>query len=420
MRYVPIENSFYIKNRTNLANKMAKNSVAIFTANAVFKTSADGEAGFKQNSSFFYLTGIDQEDCKLIIYKSENSIEEILFIAETNDKIRIWEGDKLTKKQATDFSGINQIIYLDVFYDKVKNIGKNLDKIYLHVDLSHQKSTNILSVEKQLLTRVKKYFPNIQFENPAPWINEQRCVKDPREIVQIKKAIEISKTAFNYFAKAIQPGLAEYQLEAELNYHMTKLGSRNPAFQSIIASGGNACVLHYIKNNAICKENETLLLDFGAEYGGYNADITRVLPVSATFTGRQAEVYEAVLEVLNYLKKYIKPGEKLSEIRQEARNVIGKKLHALNLISKVTEESISNYFPHGPSHFLGLDVHDVGERDTILSENMLITCEPGIYIPDEGLGIRLENDLLLTKNGNLDLCVDIPITIKEIENLKNS
>jgi Xaa-Pro aminopeptidase len=420
MRYVPIEASFYSKNRKKIASKMKTNSMAVFTANAVYKSSGDGEAGFRQNSSFFYLTGIDQEDCKLLIYKSDTSIEEILFVAETNEKIKVWEGEKLSKEQATGLSGIEEVLYLDVFYDKVKSLGKNLKQIYLHADLSHEKNTSIQTSEKQLNRRVRKYFASQNFENLAPWVNLERCVKDPREIGQVKKAIEISKVAFEYFAKALKSGLTEYQIEAELNYHMTKQGSRYPAFQTIVATGANACVLHYIKNQAICKAGDSLLLDFGAEYGGYNADITRVVPVSGTFTGRQAEVYNAVYEVLLYLKKYSKPGEKLADLKKEAREIIGKKLVDLKLVTKATEENISTYFPHGPSHFLGLDVHDVGERDTFLKENMLITCEPGIYIPEEGLGIRLENDLLLTKSGNIDLCAAIPITLKDIENLKNS
>jgi Xaa-Pro aminopeptidase len=420
MRYVPIEASFYSKNRKIIASKMKTNSMAVFTANAVYKSSGDGEAGFRQNSSFFYLTGIDQEDCKLLIYKSDTSFEEFLFVAETNEKIKIWEGDKLSKEQATGLSGIENVFFNELFWDKLKHIGKEVRHIYLHLDKVHEKKAAIQTIEKQLNTRIRKYFSSKKFENLAPCVSELRCVKDPREIVQIKKAIEISNVAFNFFAKVLMPGLAEYQIEADLNYHMTRLGSRFPAFQTILASGSNACVLHYIKNDAICKEGDIVLLDFGAEYGGYNADITRVVPVSGTFSSRQAEVYNAVYEVLIYLKKYSKPGEKLTEIRKEAREIIGKKLVDLKLVPKATEENISKYFPHGPSHFLGLDVHDVGEKDQKLKENMLITCEPGIYIPEESLGIRLENDLLLTKSGNIDLCAAIPITLKDIENLKNA
>jgi Xaa-Pro aminopeptidase len=414
MRYQAIESSFYQKNRKFFAEKMDKNSMAIFTANTVFRASADGEVGFRQNSSFFYLTGIDQEECKLIILKTFDGVEEFLFVAETNEKIRIWDGDKLSIQQASALSGINQILYLDKFDEKIKYLGNNLNKIYCHVDLSHQRDKIIQTQEKQLYNRIRRNFNGLKFKNPALWINEQRVVKDSREIVQIKKAIEISKMAFNHFSNSLTEGVFEYQMEAELQYQMSKLGSRYPAFQSIVASGTNACVLHYIKNDSICKKEQMVLLDFGAEYGGYNADITRVLPVSGYFTDRQAEVYTAVLDVFKHLRKYIKPGEKLAEIKAEARYETGKKLMNLKLISNITDENISKYFPHGPSHFLGLDVHDVGERSVVLQENMLITCEPGIYIPEEGIGIRLENDLLISKNGNVDLCLDIPIEINDI------
>ena len=418
MRYTPIAADFYIQNRQILAQKFKKNSMAVFTANTFYKSSGDGEAGFKQNSSFFYLTGIDQEDCKLILLKTESAYEEFLFIAETNDKIRVWEGEKLSLVQARLLSGIKNIYHLSQFWSKIQSLGKGLSIIYGHLDLIHAKNTEIQTVEKQFLTRLKKSFSGVKFLNPAPWVNEQRLVKDPREIVQIQKAIDISAEAFKHLTKTLKPGLFEYQAEAELSYKMAAMGSRYPAFHTIMASGANACVLHYIKNDKICKEGDSVLIDFGAEYGGYNADVSRVLPVGASFTTRQKDVYQAVLEVLYYLKKYIKPGELLSEIRAETRIIIGQKLQNLNLASKISDEVILKYFPHGPCHFLGLVVHDVGDKSVKLSQNMLITCEPGIYIHEEGIGVRLENDLLITKNGNHDLCEAIPIEINEIEKLK--
>ncbi len=418
MRYTPIKADFYVQNRRRLAQRMKVNSLAVFTANAVYKSSGDGEAGFKQNSSFFYLTGIDQEECKLILLKTPSGVEEILFVAETNERIRVWEGDKLSLKEAADLSGIENVCYLKQFWSKIQNAGKSSEIIYAHIDLEHARNVDIQTAEKQFVTRLKKYFSQTKFENPAGWVNELRVVKDPREIVQIQKAIDISKTAFINFVSVAKPNVYEYQLEAKLHFEMAQLGSRQPAFQTIMASGANACVLHYIKNDGACKANDAILIDFGAEYGGYNADISRVIPVGKAFSSRQAEVYQAVLDVLFDLKKHIKPGELLAEIRTEARRIIGNKIVALKLASTATEEVILQYFPHGPSHFLGLDVHDVGDRSVKLAENMLITCEPGIYIPQEGIGIRLENDLLLTKNGNKDLCEHIPIEIRDIEKLK--
>ncbi len=418
MPNVPIEADFYRENRRRLSKKMRVNSMAVFTANTIYKSSGDGEVGFRQNSSFFYLTGIDQEDCKLILIKTTSGLEEMLFVAETNNHIRVWEGDKLSQKEATDLSGIESVYFLKQFWAKIQDVGRGLDLIYAHLDLNHVNKSYIQTAEKQFVTRLKKYFYQTKFENPAAWVNDQRVIKDSRELVQIQKAIDISASAFVNLLPAVKPNVYEYQLTAKLEYEMALEGSVKPAFQTIMASGANACVLHYIKNDDICKENEAVLLDFGATYGGYNADISRVIPVGATFSSRQKEVYQAVLDVFYYLKKYTKPGELLSEIRAEARGVIGKKLVALKLASTATEETISRYFPHGPSHFLGLDVHDVGDRSLKLSENMLITCEPGIYIPEEAIGMRLENDLLLTKNGNRDLCELIPIEINDIENLK--
>jgi Xaa-Pro aminopeptidase len=417
MRYVPIEASFYIKNRQAIFNKMSVNSIAVFTGSDFFKWSGDGGGGFRQNSSFFYLTGIDQEACKLVLFKTVSATHEWLFVAETNEKIRIWEGDKLSKAEASKLSGVDEIYYLDEFWTKLRKLKPEVETVYPHVDLVHEADATHLSVEKTLISKLKRTFLNKKFENPARWVNELRVIKDPRELVQIKKAIDISAEAFWYFCRELHTADFEYQTEANLHAKMHALGSRFQAFQTIVASGANSCVLHYVRNHDRLNRSETILLDFGAEYGNYNADITRVVPISGRFSSRQADVYDAVLAVFYALKKYIRPGVKLAEIRNEARKRIAKELFLLKIIPRASDLLIKNFFPHGPSHFLGLDVHDVGAKDIVLAENMIITCEPGIYIPAENLGIRLENDFRITSEGVEDLCEAIPLDRLEVEKL---
>ncbi|MGL4631731.1 MAG: aminopeptidase P family protein [Leadbetterella sp.] len=419
MRYEPIPSDFYIRNRKALSEKMVDNSIAIFCSNVYYPSSADGHFGFKQSSGFFYLTGIDQEDSFLVLIKSGGMLEEILFVLETSDHLKIWEGEKLTKTQAQNLSGIEEIRYTESFREYVKDIVKKISNVYFYSDTYHIEKKISYTFEISYYEDLKPIFKGKNVQNIAIEVDRLRLIKNPYEIRQIKKAIEITQTSFHAVAQKVAPGVHEYELEAELKYAWAKKGSRFPAFAPILASGEDSCVLHYIKNDKICKEGDVLLMDFGAEYGNYNADLTRVLPVSGRFSSRQEEVYVAVYEVFSQIKKYVKPGQMLKDIREYSQNSIGDQLIRLGLISKNTIENVKKYYMHGPSHFLGLDVHDVGERDTKLAAGMVITCEPGIYIAKEKIGIRLENDLLITQNGIEDLCEDIPLQLNDIYTLLN-
>jgi Xaa-Pro aminopeptidase len=421
MRYEKIANSFYIENRKKFAKKILPNSVAIFSTNDPLPTNADGTFGFVQNNTFFYLTGIDQEDGYLIIDNRKTPHQEILFIRETNEKIRVWEGEMLSKQEAIEISGIEKVEWSSEFWKKIELYLNNYLNIYTHIDLTQGKGTAFRSREKYLTTLLKRKFQNKNFINSSEIIDNLRIIKHPFEINQIKKAIETTKSGFERAAKFLNPGIYEFELEAEISHEFHKRRSRNHAFQPIMASGKNACVLHYITNNEILKNGDMILMDFGAEYGNYKADMTRVLPVNGKFTERQAEVYQSVLEVMHAIKKQMVVGNTIENLKKETQNLIGKELIKLKICSafdlKNEPKTILKYFPHGVSHHLGLDVHDVGDRKRPLEAGMLLTLEPGIYINAENLGIRLENDILITENGNEDLMIDIPLEIVEIENL---
>jgi Xaa-Pro aminopeptidase len=421
MRYEKIANSFYIENRKKFAEKILPNSVAIFSTNDPLPTNADGTFGFVQNSTFFYLTGIDQEDGYLIIDKRKTPHQEILFVRETNEKIRVWEGEMLSKEQAREISGIENVEWSSEFWKKIEPNLNNCLNIYTHIDLSQGKGTAFRSREKYLTTLLKRKFQNKNYINSSEIVDNLRIIKHPLEIIQIKKAIEITKIGFERAAKFLKAGIYEFELKAEISHEFYKRRSRNHAFQPIMASGKNACVLHYISNNEICNSGETILMDFGAEYGNYKADMTRVLPINGKFTERQTEVYQSVLDVMHAIKKQMVIGNTIDDLKKETQNLIVKELIKLGLCSaselKNEPKTILKYFPHGVSHHLGLDVHDVGNRKRPLEAGMLLTLEPGIYIQEENLGIRLENDILITENGNEDLMKDIPLEMIEIENL---
>jgi Xaa-Pro aminopeptidase len=421
MRYEKIANSFYVDNRKKFAEKILPNSVGVFSTNDPLPTNADGTFGFVQNSTFFYLTGIDQEDGYLIIDKRKTPHQETLFVRETNEKIRVWEGEMLSKKEAREISGIENVEWSSEFW---KIAGDNLNdclNIYTHIDFSQGKGTAFRSREKYLTTLLKRKFQNKNFFNSAEITYELRVIKHPLEIIQIKKAIETTKFGFETAARFLKSGIYEFELEAEISHEFSRRRSRNHAFQPIMASGKNACVLHYITNNEICKDGDLILMDFGAEYGNYKADITRTLPINGKFTDRQAEVYQSVLNVMHAIKKQMVVGNTIEDLKKETQNLIGIELFKLGICTtnelKNGPKVILKYFPHGVSHHLGLDVHDVGDRKRPLEAGMLLTLEPGIYINEENIGIRLENDILITQDGNEDLMKDIPLEIIEIENL---
>jgi Xaa-Pro aminopeptidase len=429
MRYSPAPKELYIRNRQKLVNKLKKNSTAILCSNEVIPTNADGIMGFKQNSDLFYLTGIDQEESFLILTPDhpKEKFREVLFIRETNDHLKVWEGEKLSKAKARELSGIQTIKWS---YEIEKFLDKNIHlpcHYYLNSNEHTGRNLDFISKTDQFNKWLKKDFGIKKTKKLAKILWDLRSIKEPEEIVQIAKAIEISKNALKIFAQNLKPDIPEYQLEAELTYQFQLNKSRGHAFQPIIASGKNACVLHYISNNEICQDGDLVLLDFGAEYGNYNADITRCFPVNGKFSVRQKEVYQAVLNVFKFSKERIVAGNTMANLRKETIEHIESELVSLGLLTNTEIEKqdpnkplYRKYFPHGVSHYLGLDVHDVGPKNAKFKAGMLFTCEPGIYIEEEGIGIRLENDILITEDGNFDLCEDIPMEIAEIERMMSN
>jgi Xaa-Pro aminopeptidase len=425
MRYENIPNSLFIKNRKRFVEKMVKNSVAIFTSNDPMTANGDETVGFIQNSSFFYLTGIDQEDCYLILAPNneDNTLKEILFVKETNEHLRVWEGEKLSIEEAQIISGIETTKWSKTFWNVLESVLYETETVYIHLDeyLFKQKIKNR---EQAVFEETKQKHPFVNFKKSSLIINKLRGIKQDEEITQVKKAIEITKKGFERAAKFITPGKFEFEIEAEISHEFTINRSRNHAFNPIMASGKNACVLHYETNNNQCQDGDLILMDFGAEYANYKADMSRTLPVNGKFTARQKQVYESVLYVMKETTKQMIPGNTLIKLKEFTRELIGKELVKLGLISteelKTKPELINKYYPHGVSHNLGLETHDVETKKRPFEAGMLLTCEPGIYINEENMGVRLENDILITENGNIDLMAHIPIEIEEIEKLMNT
>lgn len=416
-RYQRISSDLFSLNRKRYLEQMPEGSVSVFSGNDPLPANADGTYGFIQNSTFFYLTGIDQEQGFLILAKGEG---EWLFIKETSELIRIWDGDKLSQDEARAVSGIQNIHWLEDFWEMLDKQVKEKAEVYLHRDTTQMdRFRTFRSREKWLAERFQDKYPQIEIRNPEKVVNQLRLFKAESELNCLKQAIEITRKGLLRAARFLEPGKYEFEVEAEIAHEFTMNRSRFHAFMPIVASGANTCVLHYVDNNKRCEEGELLLIDFGAEYGNYKADMTRVLPVSGKFTDRQAEVYSSVLHIMKKLKGLMVNGNTVINLKKEALSLVGKEIVKLGLVSaaelKKTPEIVNKYLPHGVSHSLGIDVHDVGDRSTPFAPGMVLTLEPGIYIREENIGIRLENDILIMESGNTDLMAHVPLEIEEIE-----
>ncbi|MDY8134830.1 Xaa-Pro aminopeptidase [Aquimarina sp. 2201CG5-10] len=427
MRYQAIPNTLFIKNRTRFVSKMKENTIAILTSNAIKHTNADDVMGFAQNNDLFYLSGIDQEETILVLYpnayKPEN--REILFVKETNEHIKIWDGDKLTKEQSSQISGVKRVEWLHDFEKILQLMAFEADGFYLgHNEHIKRVTFNQQTAQDKMITWCKEKYPLHEYYRAAKITRELRPVKSKEEIELLQKAADISIEGFHRMLKTIKPEIKEYELEAEITYSLVKNGGTRHAFKPIIASGKNACALHYNTNDSVCKEGDMVLLDFGVCYGNYNSDTTRCIPVNGTFSPRQKEVYASVLHCLKEGSKLLNPGVIPADYEKEMAALVERQLIKLGLLN---QEEVSNqdpekplykkYFMHGTAHHLGLDVHDVGLYSRPLETGMVLTCEPGIYIQEEGIGCRLENDYLITDTGNINLTEAMPIEIEEIENL---
>ena len=429
MRYTPIDSQLYIQNRQRLYQLLKPKSLVILHSNDVMPTNADGTMGFKQNSDLFYLSGIDQEETVLLVFPDhpDPKFREILFVRETNENIAIWEGEKLTIPQAFERSGIPRIYWTHQWDSVFPQVVFEAENVYFNTNEHARSDSRVQTRDARYLQEFKEKYPLHRLERLAPLMAFLRAIKQPLEIEQLQKAINITHDGFMRVLKFITPDVWEYEIEAEFAHEFLRQRSLGFAYTPIIASGKDSCVLHYTANNKQCKDGDILLLDVAAEYGNYNADLTRTIPVNGRFSARQRQVYEAVLSVLKAARSMLVVGNVLDEYQAEVAKIMESELIDLGLL---TPQDIANqhpdrpayrrYFMHGTSHALGLDVHDVGNRYRRFAAGMVFTCEPGIYIREEGLGIRLENNILITENGNIDLMAHIPIEADEIEALMNS
>jgi Xaa-Pro aminopeptidase len=429
MKYLPINAALFNLNREKFKKELPKNAVAIFFSNDEMPRSGDQSFPFRQNPDLFWLTGIDQEKTILVIYPDcPNPLyREVLFLRKTNEVIAVWEGHKYTMEEARLASGIQQIYWEENFETVLPSLMAYCESVYVNINENDRLANFVPYKDIRFAHKIREEYPAHELKRLGPIMSKLRSIKSEIEIELTKKACEITRDAFVSILKMIKPGVAEYEIEAEIIKTFISQRATGHAYTPIIGSGKNSCVLHYIENNNICKDGEILLMDFGAEYANYAADLTRTVPVNGRFSDRQKAVYNAVLKVMKLAKSMLVPGTILADYNNEVGKLMESELIRLGLLDKekVAKQDPKNplykkYFMHGTSHFLGIDVHDIGPRYELMKVGNLFTCEPGIYIPEEGIGIRIENDILITENGQLDLMADIPIEIEEIEEIMNS
>ncbi|MDN3642759.1 aminopeptidase P family protein [Lutimonas halocynthiae] len=427
MKYQALPNRLYIKNRNNFGAAMSSNAIALLCSNDVQYTNADDSMGFAQNNDLFYLSGIDQEESTLLLYpdasKQEN--KEILFIKKTDDHIKVWEGEKLTKTEASTISGIKRIEWTEDFEKILQSVAFEADAFFLGHNEHLKRATRELETQQDRLIKwCRKQYPLHVYDRAAKLTRGLRQVKSEEEVQMIQQAADISIKGFERVLKKVKPGIKEYELEAELTYVFFKNGAIRHAFKPIVASGKNACALHYNDNDDLCQDGDMILMDFGVCYANYNSDTTRCFPVNGKFSARQKEVYRAVLNCLKKGSALLKPGVVSEKYEADMAALVEKELIGLGLLTSADiakqdpdQPLYKKYFMHGTAHHIGLDVHDVGLYSRPFEAGMVLTCEPGIYIPEEGIGCRLENDYLLTSGGNINLTANMPIEIEDIERL---
>ncbi|CAM3903948.1 aminopeptidase P family protein [Mucilaginibacter galii] len=429
MKYLPIDNNLFINNRNNFVLRLKPHSIALFNANDEYTRSGDQNFVFKQNADFFYFSGIDQEQSILLLFPDcPNPLyREVLFLRQTNEYIAVWEGHKYTKQEARQASGINNVYWLHDFDAILHSIVNYAEHIYINTNENDRFLPGVPYRDLRFLADLRAKYPLHYYERSAPLLRDLRVIKSATEIELTQKACDITGDAFNRVLKFVKPGIAEYEIEAEITHEFIRQRATGHAYTPIIASGPNAVVLHYIDNNQVCNDGDVILFDFGAEYANYNADLSRSVPVSGRFTPRQRKVYDAVLHVMKEATEMLVAGTVWNEYHDEVGKVMTSELIGLGLLDRHDVEKqdpkapiYKKYFMHGTSHHLGLDVHDYASRYKPFEVGNILTCEPGIYIAEEGLGIRLENDILITPGGNRDLMANIPIEAEHIEEIMNS
>lgn len=430
MKYDRIDKSLYIKNRAKFTKQMKPNTLAVFNSNDIYPISGDSTMPFQQHRDILYLSGVDQEESMLVFFPnaSNPNQREVLFLKETSELIAIWEGEKLTKEAAFETSGIKTVFWLNQFETVFNQLMSEAEGIYFNTNEHLRANTEVQTREDRFIETYKAKYPAHQVHKSAPILHAIRSVKEQTEIDLMQKACDITKKGVQRVLDFLKPGVWEYELEAEISHEFLRNRSKGFAYTPIIASGKNACVLHYIENNMQCKDGDVILMDFGAEYANYASDLTRSFPVNGRYSDRQRAVYNAVLHVKKEAEKLLVPGTFIPEYHKEVGKIMEAELVKLKLIDATDIKNqnpdwpaYKKYFMHGTSHHIGLDTHDSGLYHKPIEAGMVFTCEPGIYIPEENLGIRLEDDLVVqAKGAPKNLMATIPLEAEEIEDIMNS
>ena len=429
MKYDKINSELFKKNRKNFIAKMKPNSVAFFNSNDIYPVSADSTLPFEQQRDIFYLSGVDQEESVLMLTTNSEKTryKEVLFLKETSPHIAVWEGPKLDKNQAYETSGIETVFWLDEMEKIIDEVMQNCETIYYNHNEHYRAKVEVETREERFNKWIESKFENKRKERSNPILQRLRSIKDPIEIKLIQRACDITQKGFRRILNFVKDGVWEYEIEAEFIHEFLINRSKKFAYTPIIASGNNANILHYIENNKQCRDGELILMDVGAEYANYSSDMTRTIPVSGRYTQRQKDIYNAVLRVKNNATKMLVTGTDWKKYHVEVGKLMTSELLGLKLLDKSDiqnetkdKPAYKKYFMHGTSHHMGLDTHDYGLLEDPMVENMVFTVEPGIYLPDENFGVRLEDDVVIQKNGSpINLMKDIPIEIEEIEDLMN-
>jgi Xaa-Pro aminopeptidase len=424
MKYLPLNPGIFKQNRQRFVKEMQPASIAIFVSNDEIPSNGDALYPFKQNSDLYWLTGIVQEDTMLVLFPDhpDPKYREVLILVRPNELKEKWDGKRLRSEEGKKISGINTVIWLDTS-DALLQVWIHLAKnIYLDTNENDRKNNLLQTREYRFIRETKKRYPLHQYFRAAGILKNLRAVKTAEEVEVIQQAIDITANSFLRLLKFVRPGVFEFEIEAEIQHSFLTQRATGPGYSSILASGENACTLHYVANNQECKDGDLILMDFGADYGGYNADLTRTIPVNGKFSKRQKQVYNACLHLHQFAKSLLKPGITINEYHIRVGKEADLVFQKIGLLSKADVKNSTpenpaywKYMYHGISHHLGIDVHDLGPRAEPLRAGMVLTVEPGIYIQEEKMGVRIENNVWLTKNGNKDLMKDIPITVEEIE-----
>ena len=425
MRYQPLDSRFYTRNRKRVVSEMAPNSVAILVSHDEYPRCGDTTHPFRQNSDLLYLCGIDQEETFLSLapWHPNPDYREILFIKNPSPEKIVWFGHRLSKEQASELSGVRTVMFTESFESVLNDLMMHAEHVYLHIPEDPRIKPTFPTHEVRFAAQLKKDYPLHDYRRLAPILYPLRAVKAPEELAALKKACQITRQAFERALTAIRPGRYEYEIEAELTYEMIRNGATTHSFAPIVASGPDTCILHYIKNDKQMQDGDLLLMDFGAEYANYAGDCSRTVPVNGTFTSRQRQVYEAVLSIYKETIPRFRPGMTIHKINDFVFKRMDEELIKLGLYTFKDVQNqdpaaplFKKYYMHNTSHFIGLDVHDVGQRDWVFQHGNVLSCEPGIYIAEEGIGVRIETDVVVADTP-IDLFAGTPVEVEEIESL---